>query len=98
MSEDGLPQPIEFFIASDASAIVEHTKRVLYLEDDDIAHIAAGELHIHRLRRLLIHHSSLFDVFLSRPCNRLLQIVDRSDNLAYVQFHDRFLQPLLSVS
>ena len=29
MSEDGLPQPIEFFIASDASAIVEHTKRVL---------------------------------------------------------------------
>ncbi|KAF8966629.1 L-glutamine D-fructose 6-phosphate amidotransferase [Flammula alnicola] len=51
MSEDGLPQPIEFFIASDASAIVEHTKRVLYLEDDDIAHIAEGELHIHRMRR-----------------------------------------------
>jgi glucosamine--fructose-6-phosphate aminotransferase (isomerizing) len=51
MSEDGLPQPIEFFIASDAAAIIEHTKRVLYLEDDDIAHIADGELHIHRLRR-----------------------------------------------
>ncbi|KAI8394094.1 L-glutamine D-fructose 6-phosphate amidotransferase [Radiomyces spectabilis] len=51
MSEDGMPQPIEFFLASDASAIVEHTKRVLYLEDDDIAHIADGELHIHRLRR-----------------------------------------------
>ncbi|KAF4618200.1 hypothetical protein D9613_011531 [Agrocybe pediades] len=51
MSEDGLPQPIEFFIASDAAAIVEHTKRVLYLEDDDIAHIAEGELHIHRIRR-----------------------------------------------
>ncbi|SAM04280.1 hypothetical protein [Absidia glauca] len=51
LSEDGLPQPIEYFLASDASAIVEHTKRVLYLEDDDIAHIADGELHIHRLRR-----------------------------------------------
>ncbi|KAG6897034.1 glutamine--fructose-6-phosphate transaminase (isomerizing) [Termitomyces sp. T32_za158] len=51
MSEDGLPQPIEFFIASDAAAIIEHTKRVLYLEDDDIAHISDGELHIHRLRR-----------------------------------------------
>ena len=51
MSEDGIPQPIEFFIASDASAVIEHTKRVLYLEDDDIAHIAEGELHIHRLRR-----------------------------------------------
>jgi len=51
MSEDGMPQPIEYFIASDAAAVVEHTKRVLYLEDDDIAHIAGGELHIHRLRR-----------------------------------------------
>ncbi|KAF9234926.1 glucosamine-fructose-6-phosphate aminotransferase [Melanogaster broomeanus] len=51
ISEDGVPQPIEFFIASDAAAIVEHTKRVLYLEDDDIAHIAEGQLHIHRLRR-----------------------------------------------
>ncbi|KAF9235525.1 nucleophile aminohydrolase, partial [Melanogaster broomeanus] len=50
MSEDGVPQPIKFFIASDAAAIVEHTKRVLYLEDDDIAHIAEGQLHIHRLR------------------------------------------------
>ena len=42
LSDDGLPQPIEYFIASDASAIIEHTKRVLYLEDDDIAHIANG--------------------------------------------------------
>jgi glucosamine--fructose-6-phosphate aminotransferase (isomerizing) len=42
LSEDGLPQPIEYFLASDAAAIVEHTKRVLYLEDDDIAHIANG--------------------------------------------------------
>ena len=39
MSE-GLPQPVEFFVASDAAAIVEHTKHILYLEDDDIAHIA----------------------------------------------------------
>ncbi|KAL7749900.1 glutamine--fructose-6-phosphate transaminase (isomerizing) [Sorochytrium milnesiophthora] len=51
LSEDGQPQPIEFFLASDASAIIEHTKRVLYLEDDDIAHISEGQLHIHRLRR-----------------------------------------------
>ena len=42
LSDDGMPQPIEFFVASDASAIVEHTKRVLYLEDDDVAHIAEG--------------------------------------------------------
>ncbi|KAJ9088931.1 glutamine--fructose-6-phosphate transaminase (isomerizing) [Entomophthora muscae] len=51
LSEDGLPQPVEYFFASDPSAVVEHTKRVLYLEDDDIAHVENGELHIHRLRR-----------------------------------------------
>lgn len=42
--------PIEFFISSDGYSLAEHTKKVLYLEDDDIAHIDAGELHIHRAR------------------------------------------------
>ena len=51
LTQDGTPQPIEIFLSSDASAIVEHTKRVIYLEDDDIAHVAAGELNIHRLHR-----------------------------------------------
>ena len=51
LSNTGEPNPIEYFVASDASAIVEHTKRVLYLEDDDIAHIHEGDLHIHRLNR-----------------------------------------------
>lgn len=44
-----MPQPIEFFIASDASAIIEHTKRVLYLEDDDIAHVSEGGEYLFRL-------------------------------------------------
>lgn len=51
LTDDGQPQPIEYFIASDPAAIVEHTKRVLYLEDDDVVHLADGELHIHRLRK-----------------------------------------------
>ncbi|KAJ1655156.1 glutamine--fructose-6-phosphate transaminase (isomerizing) [Dispira simplex] len=51
MAENGEQQPIEYFIASDPSAVVEHTKRVLYLEDDDMAHISKGELRIHRLKR-----------------------------------------------
>ena len=42
------PNPIEIFLSSDASAIVEHTKQVIYLEDDDIAHICAGKLKIAR--------------------------------------------------
>ncbi|KAJ3373736.1 glutamine--fructose-6-phosphate transaminase (isomerizing) [Kappamyces sp. JEL0680] len=51
VGESGDVIPIEYILASDASAIIEHTKRVLYLEDDDVAHISEGDLHIHRLRR-----------------------------------------------
>ncbi|KAI8925620.1 hypothetical protein BC831DRAFT_460010 [Entophlyctis helioformis] len=51
LGDDGVVVPIEFILASDASAIIEHTKKVLYLEDDDVAHICEGDLHIHRLRR-----------------------------------------------
>jgi glutamine---fructose-6-phosphate transaminase (isomerizing) len=50
-SEDGQPMPTEFFLSSDPSAIVEHTKKVLYLEDDDIAHIHDGSLNIHRMKK-----------------------------------------------
>ena len=51
LSDDGVPQPTEFFLSSDPAAIVEHTKKVLYLEDDDIAHIHDGQLNIHRLSK-----------------------------------------------
>ncbi|KAK3197140.1 hypothetical protein GRF29_1536g787662, partial [Pseudopithomyces chartarum] len=51
LSEDGAPMPTEFFLSSDPSSIVEHTKKVLYLEDDDIAHIHEGSLNIHRLTK-----------------------------------------------
>ncbi|KAI9781985.1 MAG: glutamine--fructose-6-phosphate transaminase (isomerizing) [Geoglossum umbratile] len=51
ISDDGAPFPAEFFLSSDPSAIVEHTKKVLYLEDDDIAHIHEGQLNIHRLTK-----------------------------------------------
>lgn len=35
------------------SAIVEHTKQVIYLEDDDVAAVSSsGELTIHRIRRI----------------------------------------------
>ncbi|KAF5094960.1 hypothetical protein D0Z03_001943 [Geotrichum reessii] len=51
LSDDNTPRPIEFFFASDPAAVVEHTRKVLFLEDDDIAHISDGQLHIHRVRR-----------------------------------------------
>ncbi|KAK3555718.1 hypothetical protein QTP86_029000 [Hemibagrus guttatus] len=42
---------VEFYFASDASAIIEHTKKVIYLEDDDIAAVAEGKLSLHRMNR-----------------------------------------------
>ncbi|VDM57558.1 unnamed protein product [Angiostrongylus costaricensis] len=42
---------VEYFVASDASAIIEHTKQVLFLEDDDVAFVEDGALTIHRVGR-----------------------------------------------
>eukprot|EP00854_Cymbomonas_tetramitiformis_P017313 gene17313-20606_t len=43
--------PIEFYFASDSSAIIEHTKTVLMLEDDDVAHLSDGTYAVYRLQR-----------------------------------------------
>ncbi|XP_076318123.1 glutamine--fructose-6-phosphate aminotransferase [isomerizing] 2-like isoform X2 [Tachypleus tridentatus] len=50
MGED---KEVEYFFASDASAIIEHTNRVIFLEDDDVAAVSDGNLTIHRLKRAL---------------------------------------------
>ncbi|XP_041675244.1 glutamine--fructose-6-phosphate aminotransferase [isomerizing] 2 isoform X6 [Drosophila eugracilis] len=44
---------VEYFFASDASAVIEHTNRVIYLEDDDVAAVRGGTLSIHRLKKSL---------------------------------------------
>jgi glucosamine 6-phosphate synthetase-like amidotransferase/phosphosugar isomerase protein len=42
----------EFFVASDASAVVEHTKSVVYLEDGEIVVLRRGEeLQVHQTTR-----------------------------------------------
>jgi len=45
---EGQEADIEYFFASDASAIIEHTNRVIYLEDDDTACVRDGGLTLHR--------------------------------------------------
>lgn len=42
---------VEYFVASDASAIIEHTRQVIFLEDDDVAFVEDGSLSIHRIKR-----------------------------------------------
>ena len=44
---------MEYFFASDASAIIEHTNKVVYLEDDDVAAVKNGKLSLHRDTRTL---------------------------------------------
>eukprot|EP00164_Ancoracysta_twista_P003511 GFYU01004687.1.p1 GENE.GFYU01004687.1~~GFYU01004687.1.p1 ORF type:complete len:718 (-),score=243.52 GFYU01004687.1:168-2255(-) len=43
-------EPAEFFVASDASAVIEHTKRVVYLENGDLFHItSAGKMNLYHI-------------------------------------------------
>ncbi|TRY71275.1 hypothetical protein DNTS_015974 [Danionella cerebrum] len=42
---------MEFYFASDASAIIEHTNKVIYLEDDDVAVVVEGKFYVHRIKR-----------------------------------------------
>ncbi|KII66148.1 Glutamine--fructose-6-phosphate aminotransferase [isomerizing] 2 [Thelohanellus kitauei] len=44
----------EYYISSDASSIIDHTKQIIYLEDGDIAHIKDGHLYIHRYHKFEI--------------------------------------------
>lgn len=41
----------ENFLASDPSAIMEHTKKVIYLEDYDVAVITANSVDVHNLKK-----------------------------------------------
>uniref|UniRef100_A0A4W3HG99 glutamine--fructose-6-phosphate transaminase (isomerizing) n=1 Tax=Callorhinchus milii TaxID=7868 RepID=A0A4W3HG99_CALMI len=47
----GEEKTVEFYFASDASAVIEHTNQVIFLEDDDVAAVAEGQLSIHRVER-----------------------------------------------
>lgn len=47
---EGHESDIEYYFASDASAIIEHTNRVIYLEDDDVASVVDGGLTLHRVK------------------------------------------------
>lgn len=58
-AEDGIPSPVEFFLSSDPASVIKHTRKVLFLEDDDIAHIYDGELHIHRAKKSIAGESTV---------------------------------------
>ncbi|XP_010222714.1 PREDICTED: glutamine--fructose-6-phosphate aminotransferase [isomerizing] 1, partial [Tinamus guttatus] len=47
---------VEYYFTSDASAVIEHTNRVIFLEDDDVAAVVDGRLSIHRIKRTAGDH------------------------------------------
>lgn len=42
---------VEFYLSSDASAVIEHTKKVIVLEDDDAVHLADGAYEVYKIDR-----------------------------------------------
>jgi glucosamine--fructose-6-phosphate aminotransferase (isomerizing) len=47
----GSNKNIEYYFASDASAVIEHTNQVIFLEDDDVAVVRNGRLTLHRVQK-----------------------------------------------
>lgn len=39
------------FLFFSLSAVIEHTNKVIYLEDDDVAVVVEGKLYVHRIKR-----------------------------------------------
>lgn len=70
---------IEYFFASDAAAVIEHTRRVVYLEDDDVAVVKHGHLSIHRSRK-------------SQDQNRTLHTLDMELHHIMKGSFDHFMQ------
>jgi glucosamine--fructose-6-phosphate aminotransferase (isomerizing) len=79
----------EYFLASDASAIIEHTKQVLYLEDDDVAVVESGLLSIHRIKR---HDDPASQTREVQQLNMELQQIMRGDYTTFMQ-KEIFEQP-----
>lgn len=43
--------PMVLMFSRHDSAVIEHTNRVIFLEDDDVAAVSEGRLSIHRMKR-----------------------------------------------
>jgi len=88
--QEGQDADIEYFFASDASAIIEHTNRVIYLEDDDTACVRDGGLTLHRRKNKEGHGNDT-----SRDINKLeleLQQIMKGNFSSFMQ-KEIFEQP-----
>ena len=85
----------EFFLASDATPIVEYTDKVVYLEDEEIALIRRGE----KLKAVSYTHltkvsSSETLPFALYTFNCRLSLINATPALSYPRYSNRF-RPLI---
>eukprot|EP00959_Pyramimonas_sp_CCMP1952_P160693 3360590-Pyramimonas_sp.AAC.2 len=79
-------RPVEYFLASDASAVVEHTKSVVVMEDDDVVHIDRGNYHMYRVDHAATQGLSL------RSVGREVQTLDMEVEQIMKGQYDHFMQ------
>jgi len=86
----GANKNIEYFFASDASAVIEHTNQVIFLEDDDVAVVKQGNLSIHRIK----NHNDI-NAPQSREIHELLLEIQQimKGNYKYFMQKEIFEQP-----
>ncbi|KAL6779853.1 ATF1 [Auxenochlorella protothecoides x Auxenochlorella symbiontica] len=82
------PGAWECFVASDAAAVVEHTKRVIVLEDNDLAHIWAGGYEILNAER----EGDGDGIEAPRPVPRSLQTLEMEVSQIMKGGYDHFMQ------
>ncbi|XP_072021589.1 glutamine--fructose-6-phosphate aminotransferase [isomerizing] 2-like isoform X2 [Amphiura filiformis] len=85
----GEQKEVEYFFASDASAVIEHTNKVIYLEDGDVAAVREGCLSIHRITR------KKEDTAVSREVHTLMMEIQQIMKGSYSYFMQKeiFEQP-----
>ena len=72
---------VQFYFASDASAIIEHTKRVVVMEDNDVVHLKDGNYSTYSLDRQALTET-----------NRVLQTLEIGVEQIMKGGYDHFMQ------
>ena len=75
----------EYYLASDGSAIVEHTKDVVYLRDGELVEIRRGGYRIRNIETLGASRSSI-DEFVSNPLCKLELSLEQIEKGGYKHF------------
>lgn len=77
------------YILCHCSAVIEHTNRVIFLEDDDIAAVRDGRLSIHRIKRTAGDHPARAIQTLQMELQQIMKGKDRCISYTKIARADR---------